>query len=252
MFSKNKSQTHAVSSIENKKDRIDNPPEPWWKSFPVIFTCITALGIILFPYLMNLSSPRVNHFLVDDYSSSAQGMQAQRKEHCQTSLQNYKEGDYHNRIVFADQPEILLEKKITNILMLGKCSDDIYANTTVGGYDGTSIILTLEYLLDLIQSHRLKGRLEPVVVTISLHEAEPGEGLPAMDQEGLLKVKSLIESIVQEKSAIAIIGPSGKLQRDLQKQLKGIPHVDLCTENNVADCVNNAFKTARSIASQSK
>lgn len=235
--------------VSSHQHSLNSLPPPWWQSWQVILAGTLGASLISIPMVLDFSASRVIHFMVDDVSRSAtEQKQALRIEHCQASFQNYREGDYQIQVVFADQPEMLREKKVTNILMLGNCNDAISTGTTVGQQKGTSLILVLQYLDELIKSYRFKGSDEPIVVTISIDEAEPGPGQPLMDRNGLLRVKSLLESITQENGVVTIIGPTQELQRELQKQSIELNGTKICTFNDVTDCVKSSFRSARQLA----
>ncbi|MEL6441379.1 MAG: hypothetical protein AAFQ80_19265 [Cyanobacteria bacterium J06621_8] len=235
--------------VDSRQHHLNSPTTPWWRSWQVILAGTLGASLISVPIVLDYSVSRVIHFMVDDVSlSAAEQKQSLRIEHCQASFQNYKEGDFQVQVVFADQPEMLREKKVTNVLMLGNCNDVIATGITVGQQRGTSLILVLEYIDDLIKSYRFKGSSEPIVVTISIDEAEPGPGQPLMDRNGLLRVKSLLESIAQENGVVTIIGPTQELQRDLQKQSIELTNTKICTSNDVTDCVKSSFRSARQLA----
>ncbi|MGK7872514.1 MAG: hypothetical protein AB4426_04150 [Xenococcaceae cyanobacterium] len=229
-------------------DKPVDDTKPWYKSIGVLAASSVGVGILGYSVLAAINAQAVTHYILDDYSKSALPLVAERQEHCLASRHHYEPGDSRVEIQFADSPEAVSEEYIDNLTTsLPNCEGLEFPEADIGKVEGTSPSAALEYVLDLIEASRTKGDLNPVVITMILQEAEPGPDQPVLDEEGLARLKTLVQGISSEGGAISIIGPKGKLQRQLQSHLKTEPNVKICPFNGVADCVDWTFKKGRSL-----
>jgi hypothetical protein len=224
-------------------------PQPWWKSKILVACLIVAAGILFVPWLKILLTSSVIHYAADDNSESAIGNLDLRKVHCQTANNEYKDGDIKNQISFAHKPEVVLQQEISNTLSLGKCSEFPGHSKEITRYPGTSLIVLLEYINTLIKSDRAKGKKLPIAVTITLQAAEDGPGLPKMNEFGFLKIQKLVEEIQRQHGVIAIVGPTGSLQQNLNTYLSNYSNVTICTATDIDKCISHTFSTARNLGS---
>ncbi|MGK7874824.1 MAG: hypothetical protein AB4426_16440 [Xenococcaceae cyanobacterium] len=226
---------------------IQPPPQSWYKSPTILAASAVGVGIFTYSIITGFHTPEVTHYLLDDYSKSAAQNAPQRQEHCQGSNQNYQAGDSVVQIHFANRPEVVKRRNITNILNSESCEGMETTDADFGDVPGTSPIAALDYVKDLIEASRTKGDRNPVVVTMTLQAAEPVPGQPLLDEEGFAQLKNLVQDISSERGVISIIGPKGKLQRQLQSYLKTEPSVKICSFNDVTECVDWAFQKGRSL-----
>lgn len=220
--------------------------QPWWKS-PIflgsIFLGVSVVGAILF---IEFTTQRVIHIRADDSSDSAERYGEQRQQHCQASIQHYKPGDVAITIPFADRPVTTKNISIGNSLSLvGQCKDTQRPINT--RQPGTSLVLLLERIQGVVQKQRSRHNLNPIVVTITIQDAEPGQNQPKLDWN---RVKELVHSITADKGAVAFMVQDEELQNQLEKQLTSEGDVQVCSFKNVSDCVNWGFETGRNLANQ--
>lgn len=253
-----KPSTHLKSSSKNYESSTDR----WISSFDnakqgsqlsrnvlVILAVVLGIGILGLFVASDYQTVRVHQIRADDASQSAFKNTVQRKHHCQASSRNLKQGDSQILIAFADRPEIVDDHKIDGLLGLGHCDDTLLKKASVGKQPGTSLVLLLDYILTLIKDSRLKGDTNPFVVTMTLEAAEPGPGQPNLDTQGYNKARSLVQAIIKQKTAIAIIGPRGGLQTSLHEALGSEKELRICTPTSINKCVDKAFEQARGLGS---
>jgi hypothetical protein len=212
------------------------------------FVWLTLLGgVILFGgFILHDSwTMRVNSIRAEDVSESAKKNVEQQKRHCLASSKNLKQGDSIMVMPFADQAEVTDEHKVESLLNFGNCNN--IGKTSVGKQPGTSLHNVFNLILTRIKASRIKGDKNPFAITISLEDAEPGPGQPNLDKNGLLKLRSLAQSIIDENSSIVIIGPHDQLQKSLYQNLDDIKGLKTCPEVNTSKCVDWAFEQARSL-----
>lgn len=215
----------------------------WWKSPAILAAGSLGLVIIGITLFIEITTQRVIHIRADDGSGSAVGYAAQRLQHCQTSNQHYKPGDTVVNIRFADQPVTTQNITLSNGLsLLGQCQQTNTQTTGIGKQPGTSLVRLLESIHTTIKKQRDWNNSNSVVVTVTLQAAEPGPNQPELDWQ---RVKTLVHSITSSRGAIAIIGPTGQLQNQLETQLLNERNVRICSFNDVRPCVDWAFETGR-------
>lgn len=210
-----------------------------WTTVILILTALSMAGGV---FWMSLRSRSILHFRADDRSASAIKPLAQtRQAHCQISNQQYRPNDQAVFMEFAEQPEVVATFKKTGLAASVRCVD----LTSSDREKGTSLILLLERIASEIVSQRKSGNQSAIVVTITVQATEPGANQP--NPRDYRRLKQAIERIVNERSAIAIIGVTGKLQNELQTQLQDSPNVQICPASSVAACVEQAFTQARKL-----
>lgn len=244
------SQWYESEQTQNWLPLNDSSPgTPKRKSVLPLSVVVTALAcaiVIFFAAWLEVGGSRITHYLVDDSSLSALNDQNLRDEHCQSSSRKYKPRDKSIKIDFSDQPEVIYQKDIKNELSPNYC--ELPAPRS-GSSPGTSLLYVLEYVHTLVESSRLAGDTNPVVITLTLHAVEPGPGVPEMDEYGYRRVSEILQSLKQKNAVVAIVGPLGELQRKLEVAVQGQTNVEICTPIDLRRCVDWAFQGGREMSS---
>ncbi len=236
---------HSLNSATSHKP-LSLTTKPLWQS-PVVFASgSVGFAIASMTLATSMTIQNITHIRGDDVSASAKVFTLQRKQHCQMSNQFYKPGDTVITLPFADRPEKTFETTLSNSFSLvSQCKTDETPPAGIGREPGTSLILELERIQTIIANKRGLGNKEPIVVTMTLQATEPGKHQPDPNDFG--QIKSLVESIIRDRGVIAIIGPTGKLQDDLEVRLKGLPNQRICPANSVMTCVEWALESGRKL-----
>lgn len=183
--------------------------------------------------------PRVIHIQADDRSASALNHQNLQQKHFQSiSARNYA-GDHFIQVDFADRPVTTYD---SSLVISSNASSKSYG---IGHDPGTSLIRLLEHLLTIAREKRDAGYLEPISISISIHEFEPGPGQPVMDKEGLNQMAQLISALEREGSVISIIGLNPSLRDKLQNYFENNQR-RLCSASQLDQCVQWTMHQARS------
>lgn len=222
-------------------------PLPWWRSKIVVAFLILASTALMTPWIQSYFISSLIHYAADDNSDSAINDLDLRKPHCQSSNSQYKEGDIKRQISYAHKPEVVRQEEITNTFNLGKCDKFPKHSKEITRYSGTSLIILLEYLNTLIKADRVRGKKNPVVVTITLQEAESGPNLPKMDEFGFQRIQKLVEEIQKQHGVVVIIGPTGNLQQNLNNYLSTYGNSSICNAVDIDKCIVDAFSKARTL-----
>ncbi|GAA6616563.1 hypothetical protein [Scytonema sp. NUACC26] len=240
------SQLKPRSSTEKNSTFRGASNKPVWQSPIVLVSSSVGLAILSMTLATSITPRNITHIRGDDVSTSAKVLSLQRKQHCQISTQFYQSGDTAIALPFANQPEKTSETTLSNSLsLLSQCQKDEILPTSIGQEPGTSLILALAKIQTIIANKRALGSRQPFVVTITLQATEPGKHQP--NPNDFQYIKSLVESITRDKSVIAIAGPMGQLQNNLEVVLKGLPNQRICPANSVMTCVEWAFETGRKL-----
>jgi hypothetical protein len=188
------------------------------------------------------------HIQTDDRPDSAINNQDLENLHCKISQENYQIGDIRSVVDFSSEaetivPGIIIEKSTDG----NTCNRRININKPTH-QSGTSIVLALEHILNLIESFRNKGRLNNVLVTLTIHQAEPGPGQPLMNAEGLQRMEKVVKALEREKTLIVVFGATGELKKQLAEHFRLGPYQRVCPSNDLnslEECMANAFRAAR-------
>ena len=220
--------------------------QPWWKSPIIMGSLLLGVSVVGATLLIEFTTQRVIHIRADDSSDSAQRYGEQRQEHCQASIQHYKPGDLAITIPFAERPVTTKNISIGNSLSLvGQCQDT--QRPIKSKQLGTSLVLLLERIQGVVQKQRGRHNLNPLVVTITIQDAEPGQNQQKLDWN---RVKELVHSITADKGVVAFMVEDEELQNQLENQLTSEGDVQVCSFKNVSDCVNWGFETGRNLGNQ--
>ncbi|CAD5990390.1 hypothetical protein PCC9214_05784 [Planktothrix tepida] len=218
----------------------------WWKSPLILGAILAGISIIGITLWIEYTTQRVIHIRADDSSDSAEKYGEQRQQHCQASVHHYKPGDVAITIPFADRPVTTKNISIGNSLSLvGQCKDT--QRPIKSEQLGTSLVLLLERIQGVVQKQRSRQNLNPVVVTITIQDAEPGQNQPKLD---LNRVKELVYSITANKGAVAFMVEDEELQNQLDNQLSSEGDIQVCSFKNISDCVNWGFETGRNLGNK--
>jgi hypothetical protein len=256
----------------NKKEvNIGNNHQPYWfsTSFWVVAIGIFMLAAIILnlkptnfenqiskdpkkQYSENITpkpviSVPIIHIQADDRSDSAINNQDLQKFHCEISKENYQISDVRSVVNFASQAETVSQMAIETNSLSNICARRININNP-GQQSGTSIILALEHILNLVESFRNKGKPNNVLVTLTIHETEPGPGQPLMNAEGLERMKKVVDALERERTTIVIFGAKGNLKKQLTKHFQLSTYQRICPSNELnklEECMANAFRITR-------
>lgn len=258
---KSESEVNLDKDISTKKKTVERNSLSW--QFILFFSSLTAALIIVpmivksnnesmvatkpkEPSSLPISTPvkSIIHIQGDDRSDSAINNQDLQSLHCQFSRDHYQIGDTRAVISFASEAKTIDKTSIESRATENICGYQLNRNQ-INLRSGTSLILALEHILYLVESFRGKGQLNNVLVTLTIHEAEPGPEQPLMNTEGLKRLRETIENLQREKTFIVIIGAKGELKQQLMKHFKLSPYQRLCVGNEMSECISQAFRATR-------
>lgn len=238
--------TSYLSSAANGRTALTHPTQnsvPWWQSPVILGAILLGVGILGVTLLIDFTTQRVIHIRADDSSDSAVSYAAQRLQHCQASSQQYKPGDTAITIPFADRAVTTHNISIFNSLsLIGQCKD--ISRPINNKQPGTALIGALERIQSVVQKERARNNFNPVVVSITIQDAEPGFSQSQLDME---RVKALVHTLTSDRGAIAFMVEDEKLQSQLDEKLTSEGKVQVCSLNDVTNCVNKAFETGRKL-----
>jgi hypothetical protein len=219
----------------------------WFKSPLILSAILLGLGVVGATLFVEFTTQRIIHIRADDNSDSAETYTAQRQQHCQASIQHYKPGDVAISMSFADRPLTTQNISISNSLsLLGQCKDPKRA--IANKHPGTSLILLLDRIQNTIQKQRIRHNLNPVVVTITIQDDEPGPNQP--NPKDIQRIKSVVHNITENNGAIAFMVEDESLKNQLETNLTSEGKVQICDFKDISNCVNLALESARHSASQ--
>ena len=225
-----------------------------------IFTLISAAVIVIivpsaiyfYSARQDAKQQKIIHFLIDDYSESAQrGKIDLSEEHCKVSSQLYLQGDTRIKIAFANRAEVVSEKVLENNLAPGlpliNCKKEFTPSSKVGDAQGTSLTDVMEYVQTLVRNVRVRGAQQPIIITITIQDAESDlEGQSPETERRFRNLRRIVSQITTNDNVIIqIIGPIGALQEGLNRYLGDLSGFQVCSKNNVQSCVTEAFSVAR-------
>ena len=214
----------------------------WFKSPAILLAILLGVGAVGATLLVEFTTQHVIHVRADDSSDSAKNYTEQRQQHCQASVQHYKPGDTAINIAFADRPVTTQHISILNSLsVLGQCQ-----NTKApisNKQPGTSLILLLERIQNVVKKERDRKNDNPVVVTVEIQDSEPGPNQP--NPKDIQRVKTLVRSIMSGGGALAIAVEDEALRNQLDTALTDEVNVQISAFNNITSSVDWAFTTGR-------
>lgn len=219
------------------------PNLPWWKSPLILAAILAGISIIGATLWIEYTTQRVIHIRADDSSDSAEKYSLERQQHCRASIQQYKPGDVAITTAFADRPITTQNISIFNSLsVLGQCNN---AQRPIHNQQpGTSLILLLDQVDKLIQKERDRNNSNPVAVTITLQDTEPGPNQPPADDQ---RLQELVHRITKNQGTILFMVENPNLNSQLQTLLSNEPYVEFCSFNEISNCVHKAFEVARQL-----
>lgn len=240
--------------VDYSHNRQTNTPQiqSFWKSPATLVTGFIGIILLTLPLLFDSTIQRVISIQASDVSLSAQEFPFLKQQHCEAQARHLKQDDTLVEIQFADKPEVIRDTTINNTLFLsGQCQqskfDSKKPKSGIGKYPGTSIVSLLERIQIIIVEKRAKGFKNPIVVTITLHEAEPGVGQPKLDFE---RIQTLVQKITSDRALVTIMGTNGDLQSKLSSSLQNNNNAKICAINDIADCVEWSFETGRGMSNR--
>lgn len=236
LFERNTSSSHVNRETPDQSDiKNENSPSTPNISSPEMPQVSPQFSP---PQISGTEFSRVIHLQADDVSKSAIDNQGLQRPHLQSSQQRQYKGDHFVQVEFADIPITIADSSYSESPNLALPSG------RVGREPGTSLIRLLEHLLNVAQEKREEGYREPIVITITLHEVEPGPNQPIMNDEGFDQIARLTKALEQEGTVISIIGPSWTLREQLRPYLSGSLQ-ELCSASDLDECVDRALRKGR-------
>jgi len=237
-----------MSRTYSRRYRQPSPPPPvqnlaWWKSPLILGSIIAGIGIIGSTLWIEYTTQRVIHIRADDSSDSAEKYSLERQQHCRASIQQYKPGDIAITTAFADRPITTQNISIFNSLsVLSQCNK---AQRPIKNQQpGTSLILLLEDVNRLIKKERDRQNYNPVVVTITLQDTEPGPNQPSPDDQ---RLQELVHQITAYQGTIMLMVENPTVNHQLQTVLSNETSAEICSFTDISNCVNKAFEVARKL-----
>ena len=189
------------------------------------------------------------HIQADDHSDSARSHRKDLlKSHCWLGEKNYLRGDRRIFVQFAAQTAAFPQETLSEALLDAVC-DGKTVSHKISRTHGTSLILALEHILELVRLERNQGRFMPVLVTFAVHEAEPGPGQPLMDEEGLRYLRRLIQTLEDENAYVAMMGATQHLRGKIQRYFIQGDRQRICLPENIDACIQKIFEDVRNSAS---
>ena len=149
------------------------------------------------------------------------------------------------KIDFADRPSVVNRHKGKELASKSRSVIERVchlSSPSQAKFKGTSLIFTMEFILQLIEQRRKEGDERRILVSITLHEAESGPEQPLMDQAGYQYLRNILDKIEEKKGVVRIIGPTEDLHRQIIKNL-GLKVY--CPANSLTNCIQEAFGTIR-------
>ncbi|PSB00867.1 hypothetical protein [Merismopedia glauca] len=217
------------------------PKQPFnWKMAGMASVSLIALSI---PVIWQAQQPSILHINAIDISDSAKNHQPElAKQVCQTGSEYRQSGDRLVTIFFAHRAEIVSTQDINGQLdSLAACQRSLeFKSSDTTKYPGTDFMAPLAESLLVIKQPQNRSR--PVVITMTLHQAEAGPGIAKLDWD---KARQLVRQITSDRGILVIIGPTGELQTQLMQHLAELPHVLICPAQGGTDCVRQAFSQGR-------
>ncbi|PSB00871.1 hypothetical protein [Merismopedia glauca] len=224
------------SYIQPKPEEATQSRWKYWQISLLLVVITVFFGSF---YLMQLTAPKVTHIRADDNSSSAKRFQKQRLQHCQASVRHYQWGYREITINFADRAVVNRNVGISNPLStLGQCRDT--SDTISNKNPGTSLMLLLDEIKFVVQKERLTNPQNPVVITITIQDAEAGTNQPKLD---FVRVKETVTNLIGERDAIAFMVEDETLKKRLEREFVSQQNVRVCPLKDVEQCVDWAFDT---------
>jgi hypothetical protein len=240
-YRRTKVSGQSERAIENKQPPQPTQPKINWKMLGVGSLALIGLSA---PVVWQLQQPSLLHINAIDISDSAKNNQPElAKQVCQTGSEYRQLGDRLVTIVFANKAEVVGTQDIEGQLTsLAACQKSLEVQSEIATkYSGTDLMAPLAESALAITQQRNQSR--PVVITMTLDQAEAGPGIAPIDWE---QARQLVQQITSDRGTLVIIGPKGELQTQLMENLGQIPHVQICPSLGGTDCVRQAFTQGRS------
>lgn len=234
-------QTHSpsVSPLPNQ-DRDDR----FWQTPQAIFGVI-VLALLAFYFLIkDAKTQRLLVIQAKDQSASALAITGAESRQCKSILNQIQPGDRFMVLTYADRPEIIEDSPVDNTIGLLRQCQDQPIPSTIGRRKGTSPVQMLSAVLVAIESARIRGNTDPVLVSIWLDAAEPVPGDPPLDWAQL---QAQIDTITANNGVVSIFGPTGELQQQLKSKLKANPQAEVWPLDEVEQSVAWAYEVARQL-----
>jgi hypothetical protein len=245
MHLKNKSasskKTNLVSLPTNNKDKaIWDNPSAW-----LLMGCIT-IAVLGYPIWLQSKTSKVISIHGSDASNSGLDDPRIPQEICKARSEQLVDGDLAINFDFSDRAEPTFKQTFgTNTNLTEQCNS-ISTNpknrqSQIGKHSGTDPVALMTRIQTAIAAERAKGDQRVVVISIWLQAAEPVEGKP-FDLKAFTKK---LETIVQDRAKVTLIGPTGELREMLESPFAGNQSLTLCTVQDSASCIRSVFEEAR-------
>jgi hypothetical protein len=223
---------------------VPDQDDRFWQS-PKVLTVVLAL--ICFAVFYLLSDAKTQRLLViqaKDQSASALAITGAETQQCKAILNSIKTGDRLMVLTYADRPEIMVDSPVQNTIgLLRQCNEQTIPNT-IGRRQGTSPVQMLSAVLVALESARIRGNTDPVLVSVWLQAAEPVPGDPPLDWA---QFQAQVDTITANNGVVSIFGPTGELQQQLKAQLKHNSQAEVWPLEEVEQSVTWAYEVARQL-----
>lgn len=216
--------------------------QSWFKSPVILSAILLGIGTVGATLFIEFTTQRIIHIRADDNSDSAATYTAQRQQHCQASIQQYKPGDVAISMSFADRPVTNQKISILNSLsLLGQCKDTKRA--IANKQPGTSLILLLDRIQNTVKKERARNNLNPVAATIAIQDDEPGPNQP--NPKDIQRIKTAVRTITENNGALAFMVEDETLKNQLETHLASEGNVQICDFKDISNCVSWALENTR-------
>lgn len=205
---------------------------------------LTMVASLAVPLVWQWFSPNIIHVNVVDRSASAKALGDLPERVCRAASDHYEFGDRSLEVVFAAQAEVSGVGQMTNALSaLAQCSAPPVVSGNLGQRPGTSLTAALNAAELAIKSERKGGNDAAVLMSVVMHEAEPGWDEPV--DWGV--VREQMQQITEQRGVIAIVGSTGQFHQTLMRELGELPQVQVCAPGGEAECLARGFRSVRSL-----
>ncbi|WP_353258245.1 hypothetical protein [Prochlorothrix hollandica] len=237
---------YAPAAAESPAPNGATAPEPpLWQQFRpmlgaafVVFTAITLL-------VQDWQTQSLLVIMADDLSLSGLAVPDAVQQHCHQVLKQIKTGDHLIKLGYADRPETLYDAPVQNTIGLLRTCPNPEPPGTIGRRSGTSPTEMLEAVLIALESARVRGNTDPVVVSIWLQDAEPVPGDPPLDWE---RFQAQVDTLTTNNGVVTFFGPTGELQQNLKIHLKGNPQAEVWPITALDNSTTWAYGLARELS----
>lgn len=230
-------------TVSSPDPSLANEP-PLWQQPRIILAVAAFFGTALTLLIQDWKTQSLLVIMADDLSLSGLAVPHAIQQHCHQVLKHIKTNDHLVHIGYADRPETLYDAPVQNTIGLLRQCNKPEAPNTIGRRSGTSPTEMLETVLIALESARVRGNTDPVVISIWLQEAEPVPGDPPLDWD---RFQAQVDTITANNGVVTFFGPTGELQQDLKTHLKSNPRAEVWPLTALENSTTWAYGLAREL-----